>query len=300
MRRSLVLAVVAACSSSSPDAPIASVDWAYPVNPTTTAPAVPLDLFTVPDPRPSDHGAMPEVVAHGRKPDVFACGFCHLPTGNGRPENAALAGLPREYIASQMRHFRDGSRASSIPGRLPTDAMLRSAKAATDPEIAAAADYFARQRHRSFVRVVEADTIPKTIVAGWIYRRDPAGGTEPLGRRIVEMPDDIERFERRDPETAYTAYVPPGSVALGQRLARGWGPSGTFACSACHGVDLRGVANIPPIAGRSPTYLVRQLRDLQTGARRGSDAALMSPVVKDMTPDDMIALAAFLASRMTP
>ncbi len=54
------------------------------------------DLYNVPDWHPHDHPLMPDIVAHGRKPDVFACGFCHLPNGLGRPENASLAGLPAE------------------------------------------------------------------------------------------------------------------------------------------------------------------------------------------------------------
>src|ERR1035438_106868 len=52
------------------------------------------DLFLAPDWHPLDHPKMPEVVAHGRKPDVIACGHCHRAEGPGGPENASLAGLP--------------------------------------------------------------------------------------------------------------------------------------------------------------------------------------------------------------
>ena len=74
-----------------------------------------LDLFTAPDWRPNGHPPMPQPVAHGRKPDLYACGFCHYPNGQGRPENAALAGLPAAYIAEQTGAMRDGSRKTSHP-----------------------------------------------------------------------------------------------------------------------------------------------------------------------------------------
>src|SRR5262245_11602437 len=70
--------------------------WAYPVNPPDFKPprddgtlrrvpgsdlALTLtqvrDFFFAPDWHPGDHPAMPEPVAHGRKPEAFACGFCH-------------------------------------------------------------------------------------------------------------------------------------------------------------------------------------------------------------------------------
>ncbi len=35
------------------------------------------DLFFAPDWHPHDHPPMPDVVAHGRPPDVRACGSCH-------------------------------------------------------------------------------------------------------------------------------------------------------------------------------------------------------------------------------
>ena len=51
--------------------------------------------------------------------------------------------------------------------------------------------------------------------------------------------------------------------------------------------------------GRSPTSLVRQLYDLKSGARRGGKSSEMDKVLKDMTINDMLALAAYLGS-LTP
>ncbi len=78
-------------------------------------------------------------------------------------------------------------------------------------------------------------------------------------------------------------------------MVRQWG-GGALACAACHGADYRGTDDVPGLAGRSPTFLVRQLYDFQTGARGGEHAALMAQVVKSMRSDDMIAAAAYLAS----
>src|SRR5436190_1035783 len=66
------------------------------------------NLFDVPDWHPTDHPAMPDVVQHGRRPDVRACGYCHLPNGQGRPENAPIWGLPAGYFLQQMSDFKNG------------------------------------------------------------------------------------------------------------------------------------------------------------------------------------------------
>ncbi len=58
---------------------------------------------------------MPDVVAHGKKPDVWACGLCHYPNGKGRQENAGVSGLPVEYFIQTMHDFRDGKRKSAEP-----------------------------------------------------------------------------------------------------------------------------------------------------------------------------------------
>jgi cytochrome c553 len=82
-------------------------------------------------------------------------------------------------------------------------------------------------------------------------------------------------------------------------LATTGGAGITTPCITCHGPDLRGVAPIPGIAGRSPSYLVRQLYDFQQHARAGSAGAPMAPVVEKLSHDDMISLAAYAAS-LTP
>ena len=134
--------VMAACSEPQrrTDSPAASRQappaWAYPIQPPVTpAPddgvqkrvpestvALTLtqirDLYVPPDWHPGDHPPMPEVVARGRKPELFACGYCHYPNGQGRPENSSLAGLSAGYIARQLYDYQSGARAGLLSPRM--------------------------------------------------------------------------------------------------------------------------------------------------------------------------------------
>ena len=251
------------------------------------------DAYSPPDWHPSGHPPMPAAVAHGRKPEMRACGFCHLTNGQGRPENASLAGLPAAYITQQMADFRSGARKSSEPKMGPPNAMIADAKAATDDEIRAAAEYFSSFPFKKWVRVVEATEVPKTRITGSMHV--PTEGAEPLGQRIVEMPENLERTELRDGASGFVAYVPVGSIAAGEALVK-TGGGRTQACGICHGEDLKGMGPVPPLAGRSPSYTVRQLWDLKYGARRGGWSRLMKSAVLNISLDDMVAIAAYAAS----
>jgi cytochrome c553 len=255
------------------------------------------DLFFSPDWHPQDHAPMPEVVARGRKPDVRACGSCHRAEGTGGPENSSLAGLPAAYIVQQMADYESGARQFSGPQRSPVLLMTAVAKAATDAEVQAAAAYFSALKPKSINKVVETDTVPKTYIARVFVAKLATGGTEPLGARIVEFPVDVEQFEHRDSRSQFMVYVPVGSIAKGEALVKSGGAGRTIPCGTCHGPDLKGVGPIPGIAGRSPSYIVRQLYDFKQGTRAGAiGSALMKPTVEKLTEDDMVSLAAYLAS----
>ncbi len=255
------------------------------------------DLFDPPDWHPGNHPTPPAVVAHGRAPDVRACGYCHYPNGQGRPENSSLVGLPAAYIAQQMADMRAGLRRSADPNMRPPAAMLAIAKASTVEEDRAAADYFASFAYTPWVRVVETATVPRNRVAGGTFVPVAGAGTEPLEGRIVEMPEDVARADLRDSTSGFVAYVPVGSIARGQALVTTGGNGRTVACGTCHGAELKGLGPVPPLAGRSPSYAVRQMFDLQHGTRRGSWSPLMAGAVQKLTLDDMVAIAAYLASR---
>jgi cytochrome c553 len=254
------------------------------------------DLFFAPDWHPDDHPAMPEIVATGRKPDVRACGSCHRVEGTGGPENAKLAGLPVNYFMQQITAFKNGTRKMSGPERPSTQLMMAAVKGMTDAEALAAAEYFASLKPKRVIKVVESDTIPKTGPSRLFYVKSPDGGTEPLGQRIVEMPDDVEQFELRDSRATFTAYVPIGSLAKGEALAKTGGAGVTITCNVCHGPELKGLGQIPPIAGRSPTYIMRQLYEFQHNGRATSASIMMKTAVEKLSPDDMIALAAYVGS----
>jgi cytochrome c553 len=250
----------------------------------------PADWFT------ADHPAMPDIVARGRKPAVWACALCHYPNGKGRPENASVVGFPRSYFVEQMHEFRDGQRRSADARKKNTAVMSSFAKAMTEEEIQAAADYFCSMKWTPWIKVVETETVPKTRTSVGMYLPIAGAGTERLGERIIEVPVDPEATEvLRDPHSGFIAYAPVGSIRKGKELVT-TGGTRTSPCAICHGADLKGLGPVPGVAGRSPSYLVRQLYDMQQGTRNGTWTELMEPVVKNLTDEDMLNIAAYAAS----
>ncbi len=255
------------------------------------------DLFSAPDWAPASHPRMPAIVARGRKPAVYACGFCHMPDGQGRPENAQIAGLPAEYIVQQLADMKAHRRRGANTGPyVPNDFMQRVAENATDAEVEEAAAYFAELKPRQRVRVVEATLVPRMTKAMGTFRYAPGRDTESLDGRLMEVPVDFNRHEHRDPSVEYIAYVPVGSVARGRALAASAVAPGLLSCTGCHGPQLKGAGLIPPLAGRSPGYLVRQLVGFKTGVRAGLAGAPMGPVSTALSLSDMISVAAYAAT----
>lgn len=262
---------------------------------------------------PQDHPPMPDIIRYGPAQMTVGrrgCGSCHLPNGLGRPENAAPAALPPGYFIQQMRDFRNGLRRSADPRKPNTNTMIDLAKAMSEAEIVEAARYFAAIPWSERVRVIETDLVPKTRIVGNLFLTTEQERTEPIAGRIIEVPGDEERADTlRDPRAGFIAYVPPGSLARGKHLVTLGGmeivdnrivQGKTTSCTACHGADLLGVADVPAIAGRSPSYMARQLFDIQQGTRRGPGVELMKLVVMQLTPDDMVAIAAYTASAFPP
>jgi cytochrome c553 len=255
------------------------------------------DRFGPADWYPEDHPTMPDVVAHGKKADVFACSLCHYPNGKGRPENAGVAGLPVSYFIQTMNDFRNGNRKSTDPRKANTNVMITIAKGMTEDEIKQAAEYFGSMKWTPWMKVEEASMVPKTRTAGGMFLRLEGDQKEPLGRRIIETPEDVEGTEvLRDDHSGFIVYAPVGSLKKGEALVS-TGASKTTQCGVCHGADLNGMGPVPGLAGRSPSYLVRQMYDMQQGNRKGLWTDLMKPVVSKLTDEDMIAIAAYLASR---
>ena len=115
------------------------------------------------DAYPGDHPPMPDIVAHGRESATLrACALCHLPNGQGKPENAPVAGLPAAYILQQLEAFRNGTRTSADPRKANTSEMIQIARFLTEAEMKIAAEYFSSIKWKPWVRVVESETAPKT------------------------------------------------------------------------------------------------------------------------------------------
>jgi cytochrome c553 len=164
-----------------------------------------------------------------------------------------------------------------------------------------AAEYFASTPWTQWVRVVETRMVPKTEAEGSIFFKAPGNQTEPIGMRVIETPEDDEQTEPlRNPRSGFIAYVPVGSLKKGEALVTTGANGKTVACTICHGADLRGIGPVPGIAGRSPSYLARQLYDMQTGTRHGEWAALMRPVVAKLTNEDLVSITAYVSSRPMP
>lgn len=279
--------------------------WAFPTN-TGTIPAEPAgpltlpgstkkytseqidDLLNPPDWYPEEHPPAPAIITKGRG-DAMACGACHLMSGSGHPESSDLTGLTADYIIQQMADFKAGTRKDFAR-------MNGIAKAVTDEEVKAAAEWFASLKPQKFQRVVEQADVPKTVVAGGRMRFvDPKGGTEPIGNRVISVPENMERGRRRDPKTGFVSYAPPGSLAKGKELVESGGGK-TVACEVCHGSGLKGQGNVPRINHNHPAYIARQLHLFKDGGRAGADAGLMTGVVEMLNDEDIVAISAYLAS----
>jgi cytochrome c553 len=247
---------------------------------------------------PGDHPAMPAIVAKGKQADGSrACALCHYPNGQGKMENGHVSGLPAAYILQQLVAFKTGARLSADPRKANTNEMAAIARSLTDEEAKAAADYFAAQKFRPWVRVVEAEHAPAVRqTQNGLFMPIPNAPPISLGQRIIEMPENPERTDTvRDPRSGFVAYVPVGSVAKGESLATTGGGGKTMQCALCHGPELKGVGNVPGIAGRTASYTMRQLWDIKQGTRKSQ---LMAPVVARLDVDDLMYLTAYVASRM--
>lgn len=249
------------------------------------------DLSNPPDWFPNEHPPAPRVVMHGAGKDVLACGSCHLMSGVGHPESAYLAGLPAAYIEIQMADFKSGA-------RIDKARMNGIGAAISEDDIRASAEYFASLKPKPWVKVSETDTVPQT----WITRTRmrlplPGGDTEPIGNRIIEVPQNPELSENRDPNSGFIAYVPMGSIKKGEFLVTTGGEGVTVGCANCHGAKLTGGSfGEPPLAGRIPSYIARQLYGFKRFTRNGPGAQLMLPVVAKLSDKDILDITAYLAS----
>ncbi len=244
-----------------------------------------------PDWFPDEHGPAPKIVTGVPGSNFAACGSCHLMSGQGHPESTDIAGMPAEYLIRQMAYFKSGARKD--PAR-----MNLIAKATSEEDARAAAEYFSQSKPIPWVKVIESEMAPKTYVSnrGRTRLLLPDGGMEPIGHRIIEVPQDAFRTLNRDTHSPFFAYVPPGSIAKGETLVKSGGAGKTIQCVLCHGDGLHGLGEVPRIAGLQPVYIARQLLDIQNGTSGGKAVALMKNVVAKLSEDDVIAISSYVGT----
>jgi cytochrome c553 len=151
--------------------------------------------------------------------------------------------------------------------------------------------------------VIETKTVPQTFV--FITRERfpvPSGGTEPIGKRIIEVPKQPALALSYDAHSGFIAYVPIGSIAKGKALVTNGAAGKTTPCANCHGksptgMPLKGVGDVPRIAGFFPTYIFRQLYTFKNGDRAGAGSELMQSVVEHLSQEDMLDISAYVGSR---
>jgi cytochrome c553 len=250
------------------------------------------DPFNPPDWFPNEHPPMPEIVAHGgAKPAGRACAQCHLPSGDGHPESSSLAGLPANYIIRQMAAFKNGERKG-----VRATTMIAMAKVLSDAEVKAAADYFAALKPTpGFHKVQEAEKVPASYVGpGGMRFALGDGGYEPVGSRIIVLPQNAERAACAT-EVGLHRFRRQGQHRQGCGADAG-GDGKTTACTICPRSGAQGLGEVPGITGRPATYMFRQLNDMKTGNRSGPWVETDEARVAKLSQDDMIALAAYLGS----
>lgn len=244
---------------------------------------------------PQDHPPMPDVVAHGKEDaGSRACSLCHYPNGQGKMENGHVAGLPEQYILQQLEAFARGARHSADPRKANTNEMAMIAASLTPEERRQVARYYSSMPYRKMVRVVETAEAPavRTTRNGLLL---PLEGEAPvaLGNRIIEVPEYPERTEvNRDPRAGWIVYAPVGSLATGRKLADTGGGK-TIPCKFCHAAGLTGMAEFPGIAGKTASYVMRQLWDIKQGTR---ESPVMQVVVENLSVAELTALSAYVAS----
>jgi hypothetical protein len=113
-----------------------------------------------------------------------------------------------------MADFKSGARQGA--GAV---AMIPIAQGLSEEDFKAAAEYFTSLKIPIWYKVVETATVPKSYLRNGAMRLPVEhGGTEPIGNRIIELPQDDESAESRNPRIGFVAHVPPGSIEKGEAI----------------------------------------------------------------------------------
>jgi len=120
----------------------------------------------------------------------------------------------------------------------------------------------------------------------WMFGLDGALPPVEAGSPLRRTPDQLR--DAAAPASAAAANA-PADLESGKRVF-------TETCSICHGDGMKGLGNVPRLAGLHPIYIARQLYLFKDGTRNGGDAQLMKKPVAKLADDDILALSAYLGS----
>lgn len=124
---------------------------------------------------------------------------------------------------------------------------------------------------------------------------EPNDHSQMLGLTLIDetTSDALARYFARQPPPTPV----PGDdalIAAGNRIfVHGDPDRGVAACSACHGANAHGIGIFPRLAGQHAEYVQRQLVLIQARSR---DARVMHGIIKDMTSEEIKAVAAYVQS----
>ena len=163
---------------------------------------------------------MPDVVAHGHKPDfqrMWLTATCRMASA-ARKTRASPGSFPLSHREHQVADFRSGNRRSSEPRMGPPANMVEIVKAAPDPDVATAAGIFSSSHFQPWIaswkrplcrkprgrKHARCQRERRTASPSATRSSNNAGGSQPhrASRRRFRI--------RRD--------VPPGSVKKGEEL----------------------------------------------------------------------------------
>ena len=125
---------------------------------------------------------------------------------------------------------------------------------------------------------------------------DPKDHFDVLGFTLIDdaTADALARYFSSQPPPAPVS-IDAALISAGNKIfVQGVPDHGVAACAACHGPNAQGIGIFPRLAGQRAEYVQRQLMLIQKSLR---EAPIMHGIIKDMTPDEMKAVAAFVQSK---
>lgn len=96
------------------------------------------------------------------------------------------------------------------------------------------------------------------------------------------------------PEPAFTASAPATEAA--SALAAAGKELYNSRCTGCHGLKAEGQNGFPRLAGRSSDEISNKLKAYRAGKQMGPRTVIMAASAKNLTDEDIAALAAYLGS----